>query len=116
MKKVLKIVGYVLALLVVVIAALLIYVKTALPDVGAAEDIKIEYTPERIEHGRYLATAVSVCMDCHSKRDYTKFSGPLVEGTLGMGGERFDQTVGLPGVFISKNITPEGIARYTDGE
>jgi len=116
MKKILKYVGYVLALLLVVVAGLLSYVKLALPNVGEAEDLKIEYTPERIERGRYLANSVTVCMDCHSKRDYTKFSGPLTEGTLGMGGERFDQTVGLPGVFYARNITSEGISRYSDGE
>lgn len=116
MKKIFKTGGIVLAVVLVAISALLAYVKTALPNVGAAEDIKIEYTPQRIERGKYLANAVCVCMDCHSKRDWSKFSGPLTEGTLGQGGERFDQSVGLPGVFLSRNITPEGITRYTDGE
>jgi len=116
MKKILKYAGYALALLVVVVAGLLSYVKLALPNVGDAEDLKIEYTVERIERGRYLANTVTVCMDCHSKRDYSKFSGPLTEGTLGMGGDRFDQTVGMPGVFYARNITPEGIGRYSDGE
>jgi hypothetical protein len=116
MKKILKYVLYLFLFLIIVMAGLLMYIKIALPNVGKAEELKIEYTPERIERGRYLATAVSVCMDCHSKRDWTKFSGPLTEGTLGMGGERFDQGVGLPGVYYSRNITPEYIARYTDGE
>lgn len=116
MKKLLKILGILLLVIVVAIGALLLYVKTALPNVGEAEDIKIDYTAERIERGEYLANSVNICMDCHSTRDWTKFSGPLVPGTLGKGGERFDQTVGMPGVFISKNITPEGISRYTDGE
>jgi hypothetical protein len=116
MKKVLKIVGYIVLILVVAVAGLLTYVKAALPDVGEAENITIEYTPERIERGKYLANHVTVCMDCHSTREFTKFSMPLAEGTLGKGGERFDQTMGLPGVFFSKNITPEGISRYTDGE
>lgn len=116
MKKIFTYVGYLLALLIVVIAGLLSYVKLALPDVGEAEDLKIDYTPERIERGRYLANTVTVCMDCHSKRDYSKFSGPLTDGTLGMGGDRFDQTVGMPGVFFARNITPAGISRYTDGE
>jgi len=116
MKRVLKYVGYVLALVMVAVTALLTYVKAALPNVGEAEDLKIEYTPERVARGKYLATSVTVCMDCHSKRDWSQFSGPLVPGTLGQGGERFDQNLGLPGAFISKNITPHGISRYTDGE
>ncbi|MFZ6002064.1 MAG: c-type cytochrome [Bacteroidota bacterium] len=114
--KFLKYLGYLLALVVVAIAGLLTYVKTALPNVGEAEELKIEYTPERIEHGKYLANSVTVCMDCHSKRNYAKFSGPLTDGTLGMGGDVFDQTVGMPGVFYARNITPAGISRYTDGE
>ena len=116
MKKLLKFVGYLLALVVIAIAGLLAYVKAALPNVGEAEDLKIDYTEERIEHGRYLANSVTVCMDCHSKRDWTKFSAPLTEGTLGMGGDIFDQSIGVPGVFYAKNITPKGISRYTDGE
>lgn len=116
MKKLLKIFGYLLLVLLVAVGALLTYVKAALPDVGAAEEVTIEYTPARIERGRYLANCVTVCIDCHSTRDWTKFSGPITEGTLGKGGDRFDQNAGLPGVFIARNITPEGIQRYTDGE
>jgi hypothetical protein len=116
MKKIFRILGIIVALLVVGVSALLTYVKTAMPNVGEAEVIKIEYTPERIARGKYLAHSVNVCMDCHSKRDWSKFSGPIVGGQLGQGGDRFDQSVGMPGVIYSKNITPEGIARYSDGE
>ena len=45
MKKTLKIFGLLL-LPSVLIAGFLTYVKIALPDVGVAEDIKIESTPE----------------------------------------------------------------------
>ena len=114
--KILRYVGYFLAVIVVAIAGLLSYVKFALPNIGEAEDLKIDYTSERIERGRYLANTVTVCMDCHSVRDWSKFSGPLTEGTLGKGGDRFDQSLGMPGVFYAKNITPAGIARYSDGE
>lgn len=116
MKKILKYFLYLLAFLVVAVAGLLTYVKAALPNVGQAPDLKIEYTAERVARGEYLATSVTVCMDCHSTRDWSKFSGPLTEGTLGRGGERFDQKVGMPGVYYSRNITPYGIARYSDGE
>ncbi len=116
MKTVLKIVLYLVILAVVGIGALLAYVKFALPDVDKAQDLKVELTPERIARGSYLANHVTVCMDCHSTRDFSKFSGPVVEGTLGKGGDRFDETMGFPGVYYSKNITPAGISRYTDGE
>lgn len=116
MKTLLKIVVVIVVVVFLAVAGILSYVKAAYPKVSPAETITIDYTPERIERGRYLANHVSVCMDCHSTRDFSKFSGPPVAGTLGKGGERFDQTVGMPGVFFSKNITPAGIERYTDGE
>jgi mono/diheme cytochrome c family protein len=116
MKKFFKILGIIVLVLIVAVVGLIVFVKTALPNVGEPEDIKIEYTQERIERGKYLATSVNVCMDCHSTRDWTKFSGPLTEGTLGKGGDRFDQNAGMPGVYHARNITPEGISRYTDGE
>ncbi|MBX7124424.1 MAG: c-type cytochrome [Cyclobacteriaceae bacterium] len=116
MRKLVRILAYVTIVLMVVIVALLSYVKFALPSAEPAPDLVIEPTPARLERGKYLATSVTVCIDCHSKRDWKQFSGPLVMGTIGQGGERFDQSMGLPGVFISRNITPHGIGRYSDGE
>lgn len=116
MKLIFKILAFLVVLVVVAVMGLLFYVKAALPDVAEAPDLDIEYTPERIQRGEYLANGLSACMDCHSTRDWSKFSGPIVPGTFGKGGERFDQTMGIPGVFFSRNITPAGISRYTDGE
>jgi hypothetical protein len=116
MKKVLKIAGILILIIVAAVGALILYATTMLPDVGAAPDLKVELTDARIKRGDYLANCVASCMDCHSKRDWTKFSGPLVPGTLGMGGETFDQKFGFPGAYYSRNITPMGIGRYTDGE
>jgi mono/diheme cytochrome c family protein len=77
----------------------------------------IERTPERLARGRYLATHVSSCMDCHSSRDWTRFAGPPIEGTYGGGGERFGHDIGFPGEVTSPNITPAAnIARWSDGE
>jgi mono/diheme cytochrome c family protein len=116
MKKILLILGILVGVVVVLIGGAITYISTALPDVGEATDLKVEATPERVERGRYLANSVTVCMDCHSTRDWSKFSAPLKPGTIGKGGERFDHAQGFPGVYYSKNITPAGIARYTDGE
>lgn len=116
MKKLLLALGIVCLAVLVAIGGILTYVSTALPDVGEAPDIKLEYTPERIKRGKYLANAVNACMDCHSTRDWSRFSGPVQPGTTGKGGERFDHNMGFPGVYYSKNITPAGISRYTDGE
>jgi cytochrome c553 len=116
MKKVLKYLGYLLLIIITAAGILLSYVRFGLPNVGKAEVLQIEYTQERIEHGRYLANAVTLCMDCHAQRDWTKFSGPAIAGTLGAGGDVFDQRIGFPGKFYAKNITPIGIGQYTDGE
>ena len=116
MKKLKKILVWFLMIVVIFIAGGMSYVKLALPNVGAASEMKIESTPENIARGEYLANHVTVCIDCHSKRDWTKFSGPPIEGTFGMGGEIFDQKYGFPGAYYAANITPEGISRYTDGE
>src|ERR1043165_8965177 len=105
MKKVAKIFGYSLLVIVLIVVGLITYVKLALPNVGPAPEMKVEATPERIERGRYLAHSVTVCIDCHSTRDWSKFSGPIVPGTLGKGGEKFDQQFGFPGVYYSRNIT-----------
>jgi len=92
------------------------YILYALPDVGEAENIRIDPTPEMIQRGAYLANHVTVCIDCHSGRDWTKFSGPIKRGTECIGGEAFDHKLGLPGTFYAKNITPAGLHDWTDGE
>ncbi len=72
-----------------------------------------------VARGEYLANYVSGCIDCHSKRDFTKFSGPVVAGTEGSGGFIFDEKLGLPGALYAKNITPDketGIGNWTDEE
>jgi mono/diheme cytochrome c family protein len=116
MQKVFKIFRYSLIALIVIACSLLTFVKVALPNVGDPPDIKVDNSPKNIERGHYLANSVAVCMDCHSTRDWSKFLAPLTEGTLGRGGERFDKKLGFPGVYYSKNITPAGISRYSDGE
>lgn len=105
MKKALKVLGYLVLFIIVVIAGLMVYAKTALPNVGPAPDMKVQITPERVERGKYLANAVVVCMDCHSTRDWSLFAGPVKPGTWGKGGERFDHSLGFPGVYYSRNIT-----------
>lgn len=116
MKKVFKWLGIIVGVIILLIIASLGYIKIALPNVGDAPDLKVESTPQRIERGKYLANSVVVCMDCHSSRDWSQFAAPMVPGTEGIGGERFDRTMGFPGVFYSKNITPAGIGNWTDGE
>jgi mono/diheme cytochrome c family protein len=114
--KILKILAAIAALIVVVIIGFVIYLKFVLPNVGDAPEIKISATPEMIERGEYLANHVMVCIDCHSPRDWNKFSGPLKKGFEGAGGDVFDKNMGFPGVFTAKNITPANLDNWTDGE
>lgn len=116
MKKILKIILLVFLVVVVGITGLLTYVKAALPDVGSAPDIKIDATPDMLARGEYLATRVAGCVECHAQRDFTKFAGPVDTKTLGQGGELFGSKFGFPGEYYSKNITPFGIGKWTDGE
>jgi mono/diheme cytochrome c family protein len=116
MKTPLKIAGWLLLAVVVVAITAATYVSFLLPNVGDAPELKVDVTPERIQRGEYLANHVVICMDCHSQRDFSKFSGPLAEGTLGMGGEKFAEEFGFPGTFYAKNITPHGLSDWTDGE
>ncbi len=111
-----KIIFYFFGILALFIGSVLVYVKAILPQVGEPEKITIDYTPERFERGKYLANNVAVCIDCHSERDWSRFSGPLVPGTEGQGGEIFDQSMGFPGKFVAKNITQYKLNEWTDGE
>ncbi|MEX8546986.1 MAG: cytochrome c [Mucilaginibacter sp.] len=92
------------------------YLKLMLPDTGAAPDLKITSTPARLERGKYLVNHVMLCGACHSTRDVTLYSAPVIPNTEGKGGERFDQKAGFPGAYISQNITPAHLGSWTDGE
>jgi len=107
---------YVLGGFAVCLAGLLFYLNVMLPNVGPAPDITVELRPEKIERGHYLANNVMLCMDCHSQRDFSLFTGPPKPETEGAGGEVFDQSMGLPGRFISRNLTPTALGDWTDGE
>jgi len=116
MMKILKITGYVVGVIAILITGLLSYVKFALPDVGPSPEIKVVITTEKMERGNYLANHVMLCMACHSTRDWSLFSGPMISGTEGKGGETFDQKLGFPGKYIAPNITPFRLKNWTDGE
>jgi mono/diheme cytochrome c family protein len=116
MKKFSKWLLIIVALLMVVIGATITYITLALPNVGPPEVINISYTPQRIARGKYLATNVAVCMDCHSTRDWSKLGGPVDTTKLGIGGEKFDAAVDLPGEIYVPNITPYNLKTWTDGE
>ncbi len=117
MNKFFKILVYIAGGLVFIIVGFIVYFNSSYPKVDPPSNEKVEITPARLERGKYLAHHVAVCMDCHSTRDWSKFTGPLKSGTLGMGGDEFnEQNAGVPGKIYPKNITPAAIGSWTDGE
>lgn len=86
---------------------------------STANTAEVDSLNKMVERGKYLAHHVTLCMDCHSERDFTQFSGPPKPGTEGMGGEEFNEKIGIPGVVYARNITPDtvnGIGKWTDEE
>jgi len=116
MKKILKIITLLAAVLILGLVAIGWYVKKVLPDTGKPTNLKITAAPGMIERGIYLANHVAVCMDCHSQRDYSLFAGPIKEGTFGAGGEQFGKQMGFPGTIYSRNITSYSLNKWTDSE
>jgi len=116
MKKGLKYLAYLLALVIVALVFLIGYVSVILPNIAPAPDITVEPTAERIERGKYLANHVMLCMDCHAERDFSTFAGPPKAGTHGAGGDVFDENMGFPGRFVSRNLTPAALGEWSDGE
>jgi len=116
MKVFFKIMGALVLVLLTLAIFAGIYVKTMLPDVGPAPKFSLDKSDKRIQRGKYLANHVAVCMDCHSSRSKDLFSGPLLAGNFGGGGEAFNKDMGFPGNFYSRNITPYNLRSWTDGE
>jgi cytochrome c553 len=116
MKKLINILKWVATGLIVLILAAVIYLKFGLPNIDEPENLTVELTPERLERGEYLANHVNLCMDCHSKRNFSIYTGPPTPGTEGVGGDVFNEDMGFPGTFYSRNITPYSLNNWTDGE
>ena len=114
--KIFKILGIIIVFGILFALASGLYVNFAFPNVGNPPELQVQTTPKRIERGKYLANHVTVCMDCHSSRDWTLFSGSVVPGSKGRGGERFDRKAGFPGEIYSTNLTPYKLSSWTDGE
>ncbi len=109
-----RIIKYFFLFIIIILIGGYIYFNNNYPKTIQAPKVEIFPTVQRIERGNYLVNHVTVCLSCHSTRDWTKFSGPVIPGTEGMGGEKFED--GLPGTIYAGNITPSGIGEWTNGE
>lgn len=61
----------------------LMYLYSAFPNIDSPTAITVEGTEQQVARGRYLAEHATVCIDCHSTRDWSKFSGPIKPGLYG---------------------------------
>jgi mono/diheme cytochrome c family protein len=119
MKKVFRITLYVVVALAILAASGILFVRYTFPKVDNAPALTVKPDQDLVKRGEYLANHVAVCIDCHSTRDWSRFSGPPIAGTTGKGGDIFDHKMGFPGTFYARNITSDketGIGNWTDGE
>jgi cytochrome c2 len=108
MRKLLRILGYALALIVVGIGAFLAWVAvTGIPKYAPGHiERRVEVTPERVARGRKIASLS--CFNCHQNPTTGKLTGKQLEDAP----KQF-------GTIFSKNITKDpkhGIGTWTDGE
>ena len=83
----------------------------------ATTNRQFESTPQRLERGRYLATALLGCTTCHTPRDFTKHGAPAVAG-MDFAGQSID-LVGFPGHIVASNISPDketGAGNWSDDQ
>ena len=117
--KVLKVLGWVVAALVLAAGSLIAWLALRSPDRLPPSAEKVVPTPERLARGKYLVHHVADCLPCHSEVLGDRFAIPVKAGTEGQGGFAFDQKLGVPGRVQAQNITPDtefGIGSWTDGE
>src|SRR5688500_14816921 len=116
MRALLKILLILVVVVVICAGAGAAYLFTQYPDVPPPENVTVAATPDKIARGAYLANQVSQCVDCHAMRDFTKYAGPVLDGTQGRGGENFGIAGTAVSALYSPNITPSAIGSWTDGE
>jgi mono/diheme cytochrome c family protein len=116
LKRVLLVIAVLFLLVIFAGAGALAWVANAFPKVAAAPNLSIAATPTLLARGDYLFNHVCGCVDCHSRRDPAKLSGPPIPGSEGQGGEAFGAGDGIPGTIHARNITPAALGGWSDGE
>lgn len=108
MKKVLKIGGMLLGILLLLVLAVVLFVNVrGIPSYEVEKlDYTVDVTPERVMHGKKLAGML--CANCHMNPETGRLSGTHMQDAPPEFGE-----------IYSANITQDqqyGLGRYTDGE
>lgn len=84
------------------------------PRTRGLTDRRFEATPARLERGRYLATSVNGCIECHSQHPA---NDRTVRSSKPGAGQVFLESGGMR--IVAENITPDretGIGAWTDDE
>lgn len=108
MKKLLKILGYSLGIIVIVLAIFATYIHfKGIPTYAQPQipEVKVEVTPAKVEQGQKIASML--CMHCHTGQDNM------------MSGRKIDDLPSVFGEIYSMNITQDkekGIGNWSDGE
>ena len=120
--KLLKIAGWILAVLLVLVLVAITATIGWRPFIGPSArpltDRTFPSTPERLARGRYLTENLLNCFACHSDRDWSREDVPLMAGTHGAGSMNFP-VLDLPGKVFPPNITPDketGAGNWTDDQ
>ncbi|MFY9556728.1 MAG: cytochrome c [Blastocatellia bacterium] len=115
-----KFVGTALLIILAVVIAGITFTIGWRPFIGpktrALTDGKFEFTPARLERGRYIVNAVYGCVACHSERDQNAPGMPPRADKFGAG-TVFGEGAELPGRLIAQNLTPDketGIGNWPD--
>jgi len=97
-----------------------LFVQYSLPRVPALPELSIDHGDTTLlKRGKYLVEHVAICTDCHSPRDVSRYSWPVVPGQEGAGGPFLSQKAGFdfPGESFTPNITPAGaVGGWSDEE
>jgi mono/diheme cytochrome c family protein len=107
----------IVVLVLVAAAGVPAYFYAMYPKMRPAPSMTAARTPEALERGRYLVTALG-CGNCHSPIDETRPGDFPVESRL-FAGRVFAASMGLPGTVVAPNISPDpesGLGQWTDGE
>ncbi len=116
MNKALTVFAGLIIVVVLLIGGALMFFNLSFPKVGPAENIRVDATAELVARGDYLTNHVTLCVDCHSQRDWSKYAAPIIPETFGAGGEGFTREMGVPGNVYATNISPTHLGEWTDGE
>ena len=109
MKRLGKVLGWAVAVLVLVLVVGITFTIGWHPFIGPrARPLttrKFQSTPQRLARGEYIAEHISDCMGCHSQHNWTAHDAPELPNTRGAGQDILIK--GLPGKVYAPNITPD---------